>query len=78
MTLVKFHPIDVRGNLIQDGCLVAYNLSGDVALGDVVYSKPSGPIRVRLRHPAAGHRAGHISRVKRWSSMLVLAPEDLA
>lgn len=65
---------DVRGTPIRVGCTVAYNISGDVALGEVVKATP--PFHIMLKHPAAGQPAGHISKVRRTGSLLVLLAGD--
>jgi hypothetical protein len=68
---------DTRDASLEPGVYVAYNLSGDVAKGQIVSAGRGGygPYKVRLLHDAAGFRTGHISNVKRHRSMLVI-PED--
>jgi hypothetical protein len=70
---------DNRDTVITVGAPVAFNLSGQVALGHVVSTgtRGTGPFRVRLAHKAAGHPAGHISRVRRSYSLLVLKQEQV-
>jgi hypothetical protein len=68
--------LDKRGSLIEVGAKVAYNLSGDVAIGEIV--KDTAPFQVMLTHRAAGMPAGHISRVRNIGSLLVLRPGDHA
>jgi len=67
---------DARGNPIEEGCRVAYNISGDIALGEVLSVGPRG-FKVRLGHFCAGKPAGHISKVRRATSILVLTPADM-
>lgn len=69
---------DVRGNELKPGVYVAYNLSGDVARGQLVSAGRGGhgPYKVRLLHKAAGHFPGHISNVRRARAMLVLCKDD--
>ncbi len=66
---------DVRGEELKPGVYVAYNLSGDVAKGQLVHAGRGGhgPYKVRLLHKAAGHPSGHISNVKRSYAMLVVS-----
>lgn len=73
---MKFYQ-DIRGNSLEPGVYVAYNISGDIAKGQIVHAGRGGygPYKVRLLHNAAGMLAGHISNVKRHRSMLVI-PED--
>lgn len=68
---------DVRGSVIDVGVKVAYNISGDVALGEVERLDSSGRIFVRLAHRAAGQPPGHISRVRHATSVLVLKETDV-
>lgn len=65
---------DVRGIELYPGLSVAFNLSGDVAKGTIM--AVGKPILVRLDHRAAGQHPGHISKVRRERSLLVLWPED--
>lgn len=62
---------DVRGCIVEPGVEVAYNLSGDVAFGEVVHVTGK-MIHIRLLHRAAGHNPGHISKVKRNFAVLRL------
>lgn len=76
--------LDARGTQIIEGARVAYNLSGDVAVGVVVRMPGKqgqhprwghyvgGPITIELTHNAAGMSKGHLSKVKNPRSVLVL------
>jgi hypothetical protein len=69
--------LDNRGEPVVPGHTVAYNLSGEVAVGEVVEvpadTRPyKRRIRIRLAHRAAGHPEGHVSRVNNEKSVLVL------
>lgn len=75
--------LDNRGAVIEMGQRVAYNLSGQVALGQVRsvgvshrYSRVGPLIKVELLHDAAGQHAGHISKVTNEKNLLVLRPHD--
>lgn len=63
--------VDTRGTEITENSIVAYNLSGDVAMGVVLQAGPSRA-KIRLDHDAAGMKRGHISTVKRPSSIFVI------
>jgi hypothetical protein len=73
---------DNRGRAIVPGVQVAYNLSGQLALGEVVdtglansrYRRAN--IKVRLLHRAAGHATGHRSNVTNWTNVLVVRDES--
>ena len=65
---------DWRGAEIREGCKVAYNMSGDIVLGRVEKILPSA-ILVMLLIPACGKQPGHISRVRRPRSMLVVSED---
>ena len=74
---------DNRGTPITSGQTVAYNLSGEVALGDIIAVGESYRswgieplIKVRLAHSAGGHPAGHVSKVRNAKNVLVLKPGD--
>lgn len=75
--------IDSRGTPIEEGRKVAFNLSGQVALGTIMLAGEGGGspyrrnIRVKLDHACAGHPAGHISRVRNQASVLVLMQTDV-
>jgi len=71
----QFRYQDARGQVLRPGVYVAYNLSGDIAKGQIVHEPSGGTYKVRLLHDAAGHKTGHISTVRRYRSMLVI-PED--
>jgi hypothetical protein len=65
---------DKRGSVIEVGSKVAYNISGDVAIGEVV--KVGSPFHVVLSHNAAGMKSGHLSKVKRSAALIVLRAND--
>jgi hypothetical protein len=67
---------DVRGADLVPGARVAYNISGDVALGTIIDAKP-GHFKIELLHDAAGMPALHVSRVRNARSILVLRNGDL-
>ena len=76
-------PRDNRGTEIQTGQIVAYNISGQVALGRISevtrsyrYSSPGWTIRVELLHAAAGKHSGHYSTVRNPLNLLVLLKGD--
>lgn len=73
---MRYFHSDTRGTQIEVGQRVAYNISGDIALGEVAAVKPSH-YEVLLLHKAAGLPAGHISKVRRATSMLVLRDGDV-
>jgi len=64
---------DRNGSLIEPGCRVAYNLSGEVALGRVtrLTRGHTTPIFI-YRDPQWAPLAKNESRVRHWSSVLVL------
>lgn len=77
-------PVDTRNTPITSGCTVAYNISGQVALGQVKrivsttrYGRPRWEFEVVLQHRAAGCAAGHFSRVTNPCNLLVLASAEL-
>lgn len=76
--------IDNRGTELRVGQPVAYNLSGEVAKGQIESLDEGQPywpgslvfkrkIKVRLLHKAAGHSAGHISTLTCERNLLVLS-----
>jgi hypothetical protein len=67
--------LDKRGSLIEIGSKVAFNLSGDVAIGEIVKCD-TRPFHIMLSHRAAGMPAGHISRVRNVGSLIVLRAND--
>lgn len=75
------HPVltDARGTPIEVGSRVAYNLSGDVALGTVIrltYGY-TDPIFIRPDDTwVNGYRRSPYSRVKSRHSVLVLQPDE--
>lgn len=71
----KYFP-DARGTEFEPGAIVAYNLSGDVALGRILEITSTGRLRIELLHDAAGLYAGHLSEVRRLRSALVLLKGD--
>jgi hypothetical protein len=71
-----FHK-DWQGTEIRPGCVVAYNLSGDVVKGEVTRCPGANNIsffEIRLAGPGphSGNAADHLSKVKRPRSILVL------
>lgn len=71
--------IDNRGTELQVGQEVVYNISGQVAKGRILgtdkrwrrsYHTPC--VHVELLHSAAGAPAGHVSKVRNPTSVLVL------
>lgn len=62
--------LDNRGMRLEVGQLVAFNISGQVARGEI--TKLSTTIKIRLEHNAAGMPPGHISTLKNSRSVLVL------
>lgn len=76
-------PTDNRSTPVQEGQRVAFNLSGQVALGEVLavvpgtrYGRPVHTIHVELLHEAAGMFTGHISKIRDPLNLLVLKPGD--
>jgi hypothetical protein len=73
---------DNRGALLEPGVTVAYNLSGEVAVGRLLDVRLTGKtgfrgaplavFRVELAHAAAGQAAGHVSKVKDHHNLLVI------
>lgn len=75
--------IDNRDTEIHEGDTVAFNISGQVAVGEIValtkasrYGRPITKIEVRLDHKAAGHPAGHISTVTNPRNVIVLKDKE--
>ena len=69
---IRRNPLrDSRGTEIEVGQRVAYNLSGQVAEGDIVSTK-GWTIGIKLIDCCAGMDPGHISKVKNPTSILVL------
>lgn len=73
--------IDARQTLLKEGRLVAYNLSGNVAMGTLVHvpedTRPyKRKIKVQLLHNAAGLHAGHVSTVNDERNLIVILPGD--
>lgn len=66
---------DSRGKALRAGQRVAYNLSGNVALGEIVDVQPS---HIKISRIAGGYQMpdGHISRVRNGGSIMVLQPSD--
>lgn len=75
---------DNRGTELRIGQRVAYNLSGELACGEITDLIEGTPgrydghyekwpmIKVKLAHRAAGFPAGHISKVRNPKNVLVL------
>ena len=76
--------LDHRGNLIEPGLTVAYNLSGQIAMGVVESAKPAekdgwryirrASIKVKATHPAV--MAGKISNVRDPKNVMVIYEEE--
>lgn len=67
---------DSRKREIRPGQRVAYNMSGNIALGEVLDVQRS---HVKIQQIAGGytpHRGPHISRVKNGGSIMILQPSD--
>lgn len=80
--------IDNRGATVEEGCKVAYNCSGQVAVGTVISATPAvkrdvcnyvrrACIKVKLAHSFSGTlgdrvRAGKISVVKDPQNLVVI------
>lgn len=74
--------IDNRGTELRVGQEVAYNLSGEVAKGEIVdlkvtktgskWNPERADIRVRLLHSACGQCKDHISKVRNERNVLVI------
>lgn len=77
-------PTDYRGEELRPGRRVAFNLSGTVALGEIVSARMTKSIRrswgweyeydirVRVLHDHPNQKAGHISRLKNNLNLVVL------
>lgn len=82
---------DNRGTPLKVGDRVAYNISGEVAVGKILrlvqgkyeasgygwmrcVKKPL--IEVQLEHRAAGQPAGHISKVRHETNVIVLKEDE--
>ncbi len=76
-------PRDNRGKLVEPGAKVAFNLSGQLAAGEIVSVRATPnvhawgashkwTIRVRLTHQASGFWPGHVSKVTDPRNVLVL------
>jgi hypothetical protein len=68
---------DCKGTELDVGQVVAVNVSGDVGLGRIVRLKPSASyytaqVEVELLTPAGGKDRGHVSKVKRPTSVCVV------
>lgn len=73
---------DNRGTELKVGQEVAYNLSGEIAKGEIVdikvtktgstWNPERADIRVRLLHNACGQHKDHISRVRSEHNVLVI------
>lgn len=70
---------DNLGNKIEIGKIVAFNLSGEIAKGEVHlisqgkrYGKPHTRYSVKLLHDAVGKRRGDLSTINNSRNMLVL------
>jgi hypothetical protein len=85
MTTYNDNPLDNLGATVEAGVTVAFNLSGQIAKGQVESVRCRdrliiwGPgvvydwtIRVKLLHDAAGKPAGHVSKVTDPRNVLVL------
>jgi hypothetical protein len=72
---------DNRDVELEVGQRVAFNLSGQIAKGEIVKIAPprfnqKRSIHVSLIHRAAGHNAGHISKVTNEKNVLVLRDHE--
>jgi hypothetical protein len=76
MKLYPYPYKDNRGTVVKIGHRVAFNISGDVAVGDVVGISRGGVISIMLLHQADGKNTGHISKVKKPQSLIVLRREE--
>lgn len=82
----RYEVLDYLGNVVEPGKVVAYNLSGGVAIGEVVraeiFSQSSATftphykniykIDIKLIVQFPGKEVGHISHVKDPSNLLVV------
>lgn len=69
---------DHRGTLIEPGLRVAYNFSGDVAIGTIIELKRNEWVEHRSGwwiHKFELHvknENGHISKIKNWRSFVIV------
>lgn len=69
---------DHRGTLIEPGLRVAYNFSGDVAIGTIIELKRNEWKEVRKEYWShkfelrVQNENGHISKIKNWRSFVIV------
>jgi len=75
---------DNRGIIIEEGMRVAFNLSGELAMGRVQrisegtrYGKPHTNYFVELEHDAVGKSAGEVSKINNSRNLLAIREERI-